>query len=124
VAFKSIYQGSVIMLLSIILFPHDNFVNVVAITFSSLVLTELLNIYSQIQRWKVLMVLAELFSLVAYLVSIVWLKSYFDVKMIVTADFFWKVLIITFIAWLPLHLTKMIKETVWPPRSKQIQEQS
>jgi phospholipid-translocating ATPase len=122
--FKSIYQGSVIMLLSIILFPHDNFVNVVAITFSSLVLTELLNIYSQIQRWKVLMVLAELFSLVAYLVSIVWLKSYFDVKMIVTADFFWKVLIITFIAWLPLHLTKMIKETVWPPRSKQIQEQS
>jgi phospholipid-translocating ATPase len=120
--FKSIYQGSTIILLSIVLFPHDNFVNVVAITFSSLIFTELLNIYSQIQRWKLLMVLAELFSLCAYFVSILWLKNYFDLKFIVTADFFWKVWIITAVAWLPLHLVKSIKEMVWPPKSKQIQE--
>ena len=120
--FKSIYQGATIILLSIVLFPHDNFVNVVAITFSSLIFTELLNIYSQIQRWKLLMVLAELFSLCAYFVSILWLKNYFDLKFIVTTDFFWKVLIITAVAWLPLHLVKSIKEMVWPPKSKQIQE--
>lgn len=120
--FKSIYQGSSIMLLSIILFPYDNFVNIVAITFSSLILTELLNIYSQIQKWNKWMVLAEVFSLAAYSISILWLKNYFDLKFIVTYDFFLKVLIITFVAWLPLHLTKIIKEMVWPPKHKQIQE--
>lgn len=120
--FKSIYQGSAIMLLSIILFPHDNFVNIVAITFSSLVLTELLNISSQIQKWNRWMVIAELFSLFVYLISILWLKSYFDLKFIISSDFFWKVLIITIVAWLPLQLTKWIKEMIWPPKYRQIQE--
>ena len=49
---KSVYQGSVIILLSILFFPQDNFINIVAITFSSLVLVELLNIFSQIQTWN------------------------------------------------------------------------
>ncbi|OMJ71781.1 hypothetical protein SteCoe_29926 [Stentor coeruleus] len=119
--FKSVYQGSAIMLLSIILFPHDNFVNIVAITFSSLIFTELLNIFSQIQNWKPPMVLAELFSLLIYLISIIFLKSYFDLKFIVRADFFWKVLIITAVSWLPLHMAKVIKEKIWPPKNRQIQ---
>ncbi|OMJ93370.1 hypothetical protein SteCoe_3608 [Stentor coeruleus] len=120
--FKSVYQGSAIMLLSLILFPHDNFVNVVAITFSSLILTELLNIFSQIQTWNFFMVLAELLSLFVYVVSIVFLKGYFDLRFIVRADFFWKVLIITAVAWLPLHMTKVIKEKIWPPKNRQIQD--
>lgn len=120
--FKSVYQGSAIMLLSIILFPHDNFVNIVAITFSSLIFTELLNIFSQIQNWKPPMVIAELFSLLIYLISIIFLKGYFDLKFIVRADFFWKVLIITAVSWLPLHMAKVIKEKIWPPKNRQIQD--
>jgi len=81
-----------------------------------------LNIYSQIQKWNKWMVMAELFSLCVYLISILWLKSYFDLKFIISSDFFWKVLIITIVAWLPLQLTKWIKEMVWPPKYRQIQE--
>lgn len=119
---KSIYQGSVIILLSIVLFPQDNFINIVAITFSSLVLTELLNIYSQVQTWTWAMAGAELLSLTVYWISILLLKNYFNLSFIVRVDFFWKVLIITAVAWLPLHLIKYIKEKIWPPKSKQIQD--
>jgi phospholipid-translocating ATPase len=68
------------------------------------------------------MVLAELLSLFVYVVSIVFLKGYFDLKFIVRADFFWKVLIITAVSWLPLHMTKVIKEKIWPPKNRQIQD--
>ena len=121
---KSVYQGSVIILLSIILFPHDNFLNIVAITFSSLVLTELLNIYSQVQTWTWPMVGAEMVSLTVYWISVLLLKNYFNMNFIIRADFFWKVLIITAVAWLPLHLIKFFKEKIWPPKSKQIQDNS
>jgi phospholipid-translocating ATPase len=41
----SIYQGAVIMLSSIIFF-NDSFVNIVSITFTSLIFIELLNIFT------------------------------------------------------------------------------
>jgi phospholipid-translocating ATPase len=120
--FKSLYQGSVIILLSILLFPQDNFINIVAITFSALILTELLNVFSQIHTWTWLIVIAELSSLAVYWVCIILLKNYFNLRFIIRLDFFWKVLIITTISWLPVYLTKCIKERIWPPKSKQIQD--
>ena len=68
------------------------------------------------------MAAAELFSLTIYWISILLLKNYFNMSFIIRADFFWKVLIITVIAWLPLHLVKAIKDIIWPPKSKQLQE--
>ena len=121
---KSIYQGSVIILLSVLLFPQDNFVNIVAITFSSLILTELFNIFSQVQTWTWLMAFAEIVSLIVYWIFILLLKNYFNVTFIVRADFFLKVLIIFAIAWLPLHFTKIVTEKIWPPKYKQIQDNS
>mmetsp|Transcript_2936 Transcript_2936/g.2652 ORF Transcript_2936/g.2652 Transcript_2936/m.2652 type:complete len:715 (+) Transcript_2936:765-2909(+) len=49
---KSLYQGSVIILMALSLFPEDNFVNLVAITFSALILTELLNVATEIDTWN------------------------------------------------------------------------
>lgn len=39
------------MLLSIILFPDDSFINIVAITFTALILTELANILLEIETY-------------------------------------------------------------------------
>jgi len=44
---KSIYQAAVIMFLSIILF-NDSFVIIVTITFTSLIVIEFLNVYSEL----------------------------------------------------------------------------
>lgn len=41
--FKSIYQGGIIMVLAMVLF-EDSFINIVGITFTALILAELLNV--------------------------------------------------------------------------------
>ena len=48
---KSIYQAAVIML-GTILFFQDSFTNIVTITFSALIITELLNVYSSVSIYK------------------------------------------------------------------------
>jgi phospholipid-translocating ATPase len=74
---KSIFQGCLIMLSALIFFKEP-FTNIVTITFTALVMTELLNVYSEINRpsWK--MLCASLLTFVCYILSIVLLRSYFD----------------------------------------------
>ena len=72
----SLYQGGVIMLLGFLLFKGQ-FVHVIAITFTSLIVNELLVVALTVRTWHGLMVLAELFSVLLYVVSLVVLKDYF-----------------------------------------------
>ena len=46
---KSIYQGTTILMLGLFMFS-DSFANIVIITFSALILIEILNVYTQIHR--------------------------------------------------------------------------
>jgi phospholipid-translocating ATPase len=45
---KSLYQGSIILILGIYMYSGDYFVNMVTITFTCLILTEFLNVYSEV----------------------------------------------------------------------------
>ncbi|CAG9329329.1 ATP9A_2 [Blepharisma stoltei] len=121
---KSIYQGSVIILCAILLFIDDSFINIVAITFSALILTELLNIATMIETWTRGIIISEIAAFTMYAISILALRNYFDVMFILTPDFFWKVLLITTISWLPLYLGKFIKDKLMPSKAKQIRENS
>ena len=56
---------------------ESEFIHVVSITFTALILTELLMVALTVRTWHWLMVLAELLSLGIYMVSLVVLKSYF-----------------------------------------------
>lgn len=103
----SIYQGSVIMLFSIIFFPGNSFVNIVSITFTSLILIELLNVFTQVHRLRPKMLLAAVITIIIYLSSILFFRNYFDVSAI-DRQFIIKVIIITTICWLPLHVLKKI----------------
>ena len=72
----SIFAGGVIMLLGFLLFEAQ-FIHVVAITFTALILTELLMVALTIRTWHGLMLLAELFSVVVYISSLIVLRDYF-----------------------------------------------
>ena len=74
--FTSIWQGGVIMLLSLVLF-EDNLINIVAITFSALILTELSNVAFEIRTWNKWMIISEFMTVVIYFGSIFVLQSYF-----------------------------------------------
>ncbi|CAH1109702.1 unnamed protein product [Psylliodes chrysocephalus] len=110
----SIYQGGVIMYGALLLF-EDEFIHIVAISFTSLILTELIMVALNIRTWHYLMVLAELFSLGLYALSLVVLNDYFDSEFIRTKDFFWKVVIITLISCLPLYILKFLRKKFSPP---------
>ena len=56
---------------------EDDFIHIVSITFTSLLLTELLMIALTIRMWHPLMVVAELLSLAIYVLSLFVFKQYF-----------------------------------------------
>ncbi len=76
--FLSVYQGGVIMLLSLFLFDN-NLINIVSITFTALILTELLNVAFEVHRWNKWMALSEAATLLIYFLSMVILKMYFGI---------------------------------------------
>jgi len=67
--------GSIIMYGAMLLFESE-FVHIVAISFTSLILTELLMVALTIQTWHWLMIVAELLSLSCYIASLVFLHGY------------------------------------------------
>lgn len=114
---------------------EDEFIHIVAISFSSLVLTELIMVALNIRTWHYIMVLAEVTSLGLYILSLVVLHDYFgwfrdtvfatsviylflliaDSEFIQTTDFLWKVLVITLISCLPLYILKFLRKKFSPP---------
>jgi len=69
------FAGGIIIYGALWLF-EDDFVHVVSITFTSLILTELLMVGLTIRTWHYLMIVAEIFSLCIYIASLAVL-SYF-----------------------------------------------
>nr|XP_020744582.1 probable phospholipid-transporting ATPase IIA isoform X4 [Odocoileus virginianus texanus] len=110
----SIYQGSTIMYGALLLFESE-FVHIVAISFTSLILTELLMVALTIQTWHWLMTVAELLSLACYIASLVFLHEFIDVSFIATLSFLWKVSVITLVSCLPLYVLKYLRRRFSPP---------
>uniref|UniRef100_A0A4X1UMU1 Phospholipid-transporting ATPase n=1 Tax=Sus scrofa TaxID=9823 RepID=A0A4X1UMU1_PIG len=109
----SIYQGSTIMYGALLLFESE-FVHIVAISFTSLILTELLMVALTIQTWHWLMTV-ELLSLACYIASLVFLHEFIDVYFIATLSFLWKVSVITLVSCLPLYVLKYLRRRFSPP---------
>ncbi|XP_058294231.1 probable phospholipid-transporting ATPase IIB isoform X11 [Hylobates moloch] len=121
----SIYQGGILMYGALVLFESE-FVHVVAISFTALILTELLMVALTVRTWHWLMVVAELLSLGCYVSSLAFLNEYFgigrvsfgaflDVAFITTVTFLWKVSAITVVSCLPLYVLKYLRRKLSPP---------
>ncbi|KAG0293328.1 putative aminophospholipid-translocase [Linnemannia gamsii] len=110
----SVYQGGAIMILSIWLFENQ-FVNIVSISFTALVLNELLMVALEINTWHRFMILSEIATLFIYVGSMVFLPTYFDMNFILTKTFVWKVAVITMVSSFPLYVIKMLRRKFAPP---------
>lgn len=117
----STYQASVIMVLSILLF-EDNMINIVAITFTALILSELINVSIEIQHWKLVIVLVEIITFAIYFLSMLLLPTYFDLAFIATFAFWWKMILVTLCSVMPPFLFKVIRRKINPPRWQKLAE--
>lgn len=144
---------------------EDEFIHIVSISFTALILTELIMVALTIRTWHRLvafnsinwtakltislfvffshrlMVIAEIFSLLLYVLSLVILHDYFgnliisvemnktnswtfffsfdysntDWDFIWSFEFLWKVLAITLVSCLPLYIIKFLRKKFSPP---------
>jgi len=111
---RSFFQGSIIMLFTLILFENEVH-NIVSITFTALILTELYNVYLEIHRVHLLMIISELFSILLYIISVlIFSQSYFDASFIFSSAFLFKSLIIASVANIPVFIVKYIHKQCNP----------
>ena len=95
------------MLLTFWLFERS-FTAVVTVTFTALILAELLNVYTALTSLTLLVLLCQFATLVVYVASIVLLRRTIDVS-VIDVEFAKNVLIIVMASWLPLQLVKMLR---------------
>lgn len=109
----STYQGGAIMIMSLILFENE-FINIVAISFTSLIVNELIMVALEITTWHLYMVIAEVVTLLIYILSMVLLPEYFDLSLVFSLRFLWKVAVIVAVSSLPLYVYKAVKSRFAP----------
>jgi len=72
----SIYQGGAIMIVSLVVFERE-LINILSISFTALIVNELIMVALEINTWHVYMVLSEILTLVFYCISIAFLPEFF-----------------------------------------------
>ncbi|RDB17601.1 putative phospholipid-transporting ATPase IIB [Hypsizygus marmoreus] len=115
----SLYQGAAIMIMSLVLFENE-FLHIVSISFTALVLNELIMVALEITTWHIYMVVSEIATLFFYVISIAFLPEYFDLSFVVTLGFAWKVAVIVAISALPLYIVKIIRSRIAPAASSKL----
>ncbi|KIJ34965.1 hypothetical protein M422DRAFT_181491 [Sphaerobolus stellatus SS14] len=115
----SVYQGGVIMIMSLLLFENE-FLNIVAISFTALILNELIMVALEITTWHIYMILAEIATFFLYAISMVFLPEYFDLTFVLSVRFAWKVAVIVAFSSLPLYIIKLIQSRVAPAASSKL----
>jgi len=111
--------------MALYIFP-DTFVKIVTITFTALIISEILNVYTEVKKTHFLlfiliqlhklhpvMVLSFIGTIAVYFASIMLFREYINVQAI-TKDFFVKICIIVSVSWLPLHIIKFLAKELDP----------
>ncbi|KAI9824776.1 MAG: putative aminophospholipid-translocase [Thelocarpon impressellum] len=116
----SIYQGGMIQGLSQILVEVEG-PRMVAVSFTVLVINELIMVAFEITTWHPVMIVSLLGTALVYLGSIPFLGRYFDLAFVVTLGFLWRVAAISAISLVPPYAAKIIRRTWKPPSYRKVQ---
>ncbi len=114
----SIYQGVIIMVMSLKLF-EESFVRIVTITFTALIFSEILNIITTIHKLNRYIIGSQIITLFVYWLSLQFLSNYLDTSEI-DQDFIWKVCIIVGVSWTPIYIARCIRQRCAPTEEDKI----
>lgn len=111
---KSVYQGGVIMLCTLCLFEYE-LLHMSAITYSALILNELIMVALEVHTWHILMLVAEFFSLMCFFGSLSVFQEQFNFDYQDPKAFVLKMLFISSVSFLPFVLFKIFQRILVPP---------
>ncbi|EGE85504.1 phospholipid-translocating ATPase [Blastomyces dermatitidis ATCC 18188] len=116
----SVYQGSIIQGLSQILVGEVAGPKLISVSFTALVLNELVMVAVSITTWHPVMILCIVGTAIVYAASVPFLGDYFDLKYVVTLAWVWRVIVVAAIALVPVWAVKLISRTWSPPSYRKV----
>ncbi|KAM4056389.1 haloacid dehalogenase-like hydrolase [Hirsutella rhossiliensis] len=119
--FVSIYQGGMIQGLSQLLTEVDGR-RMVAVSYTVLVLNELIMVAIEITTWHPVMIVSILSTFVVFIGSMPFLGGYFDLEFIITWGFLWRVMAIGAVSLVPPYAGKLIRRAIKPPSYRKVQD--
>ncbi|ODQ67908.1 phospholipid-translocating P-type ATPase [Nadsonia fulvescens var. elongata DSM 6958] len=120
----SIYQGTIIQGLSQLFVGVESvlFNKLVTISFTALLLNELIMVALEIITWNKTMVLSEIITFLLYVVSFPFLGEYFDFDYVLMFKFYWQATIIIAAALIPPWIAKALRRRLKPPSYAKVQQ--
>ena len=100
------------MMMGLMLFDRS-FLDIVTITFSALIVIELLNIFTELHKISTGMIISVSLSMLVYFLTLVLFHGIIDVSR-VDALFFLKIFVVAVISWAPIYLLKFAEKRIWP----------
>jgi len=119
---KSLFQAFVLMIGAIFIFGNILFLKFATVTFTSLIFTELLMVYTEIKTFHRYMIIAILSTLIVYLASLIFLKEILDVSYIFDFYALSKVFLLTLLSWLPFYICYKCKTKCYPETHEKLNE--
>lgn len=122
--FVSLYQGIVIQGLAqaFVGIESELFTKMVAVSFSALLMNELLMVALEVITWNKVMFFSEILTFAFYAASFPHLQDYFDLEFVNTPGFYWKTTIITATALIPPWIGKALRQKLKPPNYAKVQQ--
>ena len=112
--FKSVVQSGIIMFGAMILFSEHLFLKIVTVSFTALIYLELLNVYMEINKFHRFMWFALISTCAVYTLSLLIFPNVLDIAYIFKLDIFWRIVLISIIAWAPFFITSRLKKILFP----------
>ncbi|KAF2491497.1 phospholipid-translocating P-type ATPase-like protein [Lophium mytilinum] len=131
----SIYQGSIIQVLSQVLTPSPTpsatdstglevgspgFSRMVALSYTALVLNELVMVAIEIITWHWGMWLSILGTAGVFFASVPFLGDYFDLGYVASVGFLWRVLVVAGVSLGPPYAVKLLRRALKPPSYRKV----
>ncbi|KKY22993.1 putative phospholipid-translocating p-type atpase [Phaeomoniella chlamydospora] len=117
----SIYQGCIIQGLSQILVHQVKGPRMISVSFTVLILNELIMVAVSVTTWHPIMIASIVGTAAIYAASVPFLGGYFDLEYIITWGWVWRVAAVAAISLVPVYGGKLIRRAWKPPSYRKVQ---
>ena len=104
----------------IVLFKDNIYLKIVTVTFTSLIYLEIFNIYLEINKYHWFMWVSFGSTLLVYLLTIGLFSSLLDIYFIFDFATFFKIPLISLVAWGPFFIISKIKKWCFPEANEKL----